>query len=148
MISSQECSQTFTGSLTKTAFCNRASGCFSSKDEQRGPHRETAFLRMLWKVIWSLISLISAIFLGSFTSQNMQFLPLSVTLKKLAQSTGLCLVIIFFFMFLNKKKTWQCCILVPKRCSQASGPVVLEWAYVGILVPVCNLEQRNPRRLL
>lgn len=27
-----------------------------------------------------------------------------------------------------------------KKYSQASRPVVLEWAYVGILVPVCNLE--------
>ncbi len=27
-----------------------------------------------------------------------------------------------------------------KKYSQASRPVVLEWAYVGMLVPVCNLE--------
>lgn len=34
------------------------------------------------------------------------------------------------------------CVLshVLKKYFQASRPVVLEWAYVGILVPVCNLE--------
>lgn len=113
----------------------------------------------VWKVIWSLNFIIhcqafnQCHFWESFSSQNMHCFFHSVSILLYSRSLhNLCKDYApLSFFFLNKycdvcvqyhKKTWRCWVLshVLKKYSQASRLVVLEWAYVGILVPLCNLE--------